>query len=48
MDCVAFSESYSEKKETKCIEVKFTHFLVIKITTKRMAFENAYESTLIF
>ena len=47
MDCVAFSESYSEKNP-KCIEVKFTNFLVIKITTKRMAFENAYESTLIF
>ena len=41
-----FSESYSE--ETKCTEVKFTHFPVIKNTIKRIAFENEYKSSMIF
>ena len=41
-----YSESYFE--ETKYMLVKFYQFPVIKNTIKRIAFENAYESSIIF
>ena len=41
-----YSESYFE--ETKYILVNFANFPVFKNTMKRIAFENAYESSRIF
>ena len=41
-----YSEPFTE--ETKCNEVKFTHFPVIKNTIKRIAIKNAYYSSIIF
>ena len=41
-----YSGSYFE--ETKCTNLKFAYFPVIKNTFKRIAFENAYESNIIF
>ena len=41
-----YSESYFE--ETKDILVEFFNFSVLENTIKRIAFENAYESSIIF
>ena len=41
-----YSESYLQ--ETKYILVKFNHFSCIKNTIERIAFENAYELSIIF
>ena len=43
---LSYSESFLE--ETKYILEKFYRFPVIKNTIKRIAFENAYESSIIF
>ena len=46
MDRIALFKSHFEK--TKYILVNFTNFPVIKNTIKRIAYENAYESSIIF
>ena len=47
MKWVVLPCSESNSEETNCIEVKITHFPVIKYSIKRIAFENEYESNYI-
>ena len=47
MDCVALSKSFSDETKYKNM-VKIHNFPVIKNTIKRIAYKNAFESSIIF